>query len=132
MTPAIPSIRKIFRILLPITFPRQMSGLFSIPALTLTINSGADVPKATTVNPIASSGTASLNASADVILERTKRYHHRPLLNTEDPKAKIEDLLKIRAPFYAQADFSIDTTNLTVQQVVEEIKNYYGNSQHTK
>ena len=64
-----------------------------------------------------------LSASLKVILERTKRYHHRPLLNTENPKAKIEELLKFRAPFYAQADFSIDTTNLSVEQVAQEIRN---------
>ena len=63
-----------------------------------------------------------LSASAEVILERTKRYHHRPLLNTENPKEKIEELLKSRAPFYAKANFSIDTINLNAEQVAEEIK----------
>ena len=62
-----------------------------------------------------------LTAGLEVILERTKRYHYRPLLNVEDPKAKIGELLEARAPFYAQADFSIDTTDLTVEQVAEEI-----------
>lgn len=65
-----------------------------------------------------------LGATADVILARTKRYRHRPLLNVADPKAKIEELLRTRAPFYAKADISIDTTNLTVDQVVEEIQNF--------
>ncbi|MBL7091785.1 MAG: shikimate kinase [Candidatus Omnitrophica bacterium] len=63
-----------------------------------------------------------LSAAPEVILERTKRYRHRPLLNTENPKAKIEELLKFRAPFYARADFSIDTTNLSVEQAAQEIK----------
>lgn len=62
-----------------------------------------------------------LAARSDVILERTKKYRHRPLLNVEDPKAKVEELLKMRAPFYTQADFSIDTSNLTVDEVVEQI-----------
>ena len=64
----------------------------------------------------------SLEAGADVILERTKRYRHRPLLNVDNPKAKVEELLKARAPFYAKADVSIDTTTLTVEQVAQEIK----------
>jgi len=64
-----------------------------------------------------------LTARPEVILERTKRYHQRPLLKTENPKAKIEELLRVRAPFYAQADFTIDTTDLTVEQVAQEIKN---------
>ncbi len=63
-----------------------------------------------------------LEAGTDVILERTKRYRHRPLLNTDSPRAKVEELLKARAPFYAKADVSIDTTALTVEQVAEKIK----------
>lgn len=63
-----------------------------------------------------------LIAAPDVILERTKRYHNRPLLNVENPKAKVEELLELRAPSYAQADFSIDTTNLSVEQAAQEIK----------
>jgi shikimate kinase len=63
-----------------------------------------------------------LCATAEVILERTRRYRHRPLLNVENPKEKIEELLQFRAPFYAQADFSIDTTDLNIEQVAQEIK----------
>ncbi|MBN2097070.1 MAG: shikimate kinase [Candidatus Omnitrophica bacterium] len=63
-----------------------------------------------------------LQAAAEVILERTKRNRERPLLNTKDPLAKIKELLEFRAPFYARADFFVDTNNLTVEQVVEEIK----------
>lgn len=63
-----------------------------------------------------------LAASPEIILERTKRYHHRPLLNVEDPKAKVEELLQVRAPYYARADYTFDTTNLTVEQVVEQIE----------
>lgn len=65
-----------------------------------------------------------LAATADVILERTKRYRHRPLLRVADPKTKIEELLKARATFYAKADVTIDTTNLTIDQVVEKIQKF--------
>ncbi len=63
-----------------------------------------------------------LTATAEVILERTKRYRHRPLLNVDDPRTKVEELLTARAPFYGQADFSIDTTGLTAEQVAAEIR----------
>ena len=65
----------------------------------------------------------SLTADANTIMERTKKYKHRPLLNVEDPKRKIRGLLGKRAPFYAKADHCIDTGKLTVRQVVEEIVN---------
>lgn len=62
-----------------------------------------------------------LTADEDTIIERTKKYKHRPLLNVEDPKRKIKDLLAKRAPFYAKADHLIDTGKLTRKQVVEKI-----------
>lgn len=63
-----------------------------------------------------------LTASPDVIHERIKHETHRPLLQTADPKAKIKELLDSRAPFYAQADASIDTSDKSVDDVVKAIK----------
>jgi shikimate kinase len=62
-----------------------------------------------------------LTADEDVIMSRTKKYKHRPLLNVEDPKQKIRSLMTKRAPFYAKADHIIDTGKLTINQVVDEI-----------
>ena len=62
-----------------------------------------------------------LTADEATIMERTKKYKHRPLLNVEDPKRKIRDLMAKRAPFYAKADHTFDTGTLTARQVVEEI-----------
>ncbi|MCM8800940.1 MAG: shikimate kinase [Candidatus Omnitrophica bacterium] len=62
-----------------------------------------------------------LSASAEVILKRTSGYTHRPLLNVPDPKRQIELLLKLRAPYYAQADKIIDTSKLSVKEVVEKV-----------
>ncbi|MFH1783249.1 MAG: shikimate kinase [Candidatus Omnitrophota bacterium] len=63
----------------------------------------------------------SLEASSDVILDRTKGRKSRPLLNVPDPKERIEELLQKRAPFYKKADFFINTEKLTIDQVVEKI-----------
>jgi shikimate kinase len=54
-------------------------------------------------------------------MERTKKYKHRPLLNVEDPKRKIRDLLAKRAPFYAKADHTIDTGKFNAKQAVDKI-----------
>ena len=62
-----------------------------------------------------------LEARPEIILERTRAYAHRPLLNVPDPKAAIEELLAKRRPFYAQADYSIDTSLLSVDEVAAEI-----------
>lgn len=62
-----------------------------------------------------------LTADIETIMARTKKYKHRPLLNVEDPKRKIRDLLEKRVALYAKADHCIDTGKLTVKQAVEKI-----------
>ena len=62
-----------------------------------------------------------LSASPEVILERTAVYYHRPLLNVSNPKKQIELLLELRAPYYAQADKTIDTSKISVKEVVAKI-----------
>lgn len=62
-----------------------------------------------------------LSASAEVVLKRSAGCAHRPLLNVTEPKKQIELLLKLRAPYYARADRMIDTSKLTVEQVVNKI-----------
>ncbi len=62
-----------------------------------------------------------LTAKPQVILKRVGQTSHRPLLNVSDPQKQIEALLKMRAPFYALADKTIDTSELSVAQVVSRI-----------
>jgi len=62
-----------------------------------------------------------LTASPVVILERTSAYRHRPLLNVSNPRKQIELLLKLRAPYYAQADKTIDTSKISIREVVGKI-----------
>jgi shikimate kinase len=62
-----------------------------------------------------------LHARPDIIYERTKGYSHRPLLNVKEPKKEIERILEYRIQFYNQADYTIDTSELTEEQVVERI-----------
>jgi shikimate kinase len=62
-----------------------------------------------------------LCASPQVILERISGTTDRPLLNVADPKKQIELLLKLRAPYYAQADKTIDTSKISVKEVVDKI-----------
>lgn len=62
-----------------------------------------------------------LSAPSNVILKRASGYTHRPLLNVSDPKKQIEHLLKLRFPYYAQADKIIDTSKLSIEQVVHVI-----------
>jgi shikimate kinase len=62
-----------------------------------------------------------LTATPEVILKRISGYTHRPLLNVSDPKKQIELLLKLRAPYYAQADKAIDTSKISIEEIVARI-----------
>jgi shikimate kinase len=54
-----------------------------------------------------------LNAPAQVILERTRKNHSRPLLDTDDPAAKIKALMEERQPLYQEtAHLKLDTAGL--------------------
>ncbi len=64
-----------------------------------------------------------LTADTATLLERLGRRSDRPLLQTEDPKATIENLLREREPLYEEAaDFTIDTTGLSHEQVAQRIE----------
>ena len=64
-----------------------------------------------------------LTADTATLLERLGRRSDRPLLQTEDPQATVENLLRERAPLYAAAaDFTIDTTGLSHDEVAQKIE----------
>ena len=63
-----------------------------------------------------------LHASIDQILERTKRDRSRPLLQTDNPRLKLEQIMAEREPIYeALADYKIETDRHTVREVVQSI-----------
>jgi shikimate kinase len=66
--------------------------------------------------------TICLTARPEVIYDRIRHETHRPLLQVPDPLDKIRELLAARAPFYHQADLIIDTSDLTVDRVIDEIR----------
>lgn len=62
-----------------------------------------------------------LTAPAETLLERSGGGKGRPLLSGDDKRKRMEVLLRQRAKSYAQAHVQIDTSRLTVEQVVEKI-----------
>ena len=63
-----------------------------------------------------------LKASADEIYERLRTDDTRPLLKTDDPRMKIEQLLQERAPMYEQAAMiTVETDGKTPDWIAEDI-----------
>jgi shikimate kinase/3-dehydroquinate synthase len=63
-----------------------------------------------------------LRASVSHILQRTAHDKNRPLLQTADPRRRLEELLAQREPLYREiADLVIDTGRPNVQSMVQTI-----------
>ena len=63
-----------------------------------------------------------LHATVEQLLERTRMDRNRPLLQTEDPAAKLRELMAMRDPLYREvADIVIDTGEASVRQVVQDL-----------
>ena len=66
--------------------------------------------------------TIYLQTSVEFQLQRTSRDSKRPLLQTENPRKKLEELLAIRDPLYRElADVIVRTDGRHVNAVVSEI-----------
>lgn len=63
-----------------------------------------------------------LSASVDQLYKRTRRDRNRPLLQTDNPRQRIQELLEIRDPLYREtADITLDTDGHNVRWVVDQI-----------
>jgi shikimate kinase len=63
-----------------------------------------------------------LHASVNQQLARTKHDRNRPLLQTDDPRQRLEDLMEVRDPLYREiADLVVDTDGKRVMAVVNQI-----------
>ena len=63
-----------------------------------------------------------LRAGVDKLLQRTRRDRFRPLLQTENPREVIGQLMEIREPLYREtADLVIDTDGRTIRSVARSI-----------
>jgi shikimate kinase len=62
-----------------------------------------------------------LSASPQEILKRIGVTTHRPLLHNGDPLERIQSLMSARDSSYRQADILIDTTNLSIDEIVAAI-----------
>jgi shikimate kinase len=63
-----------------------------------------------------------LTASIDQLVERTARDKKRPLLQVDNPRQKIIDLLTLRDPLYREAaDFIVNTDRRSPKSVAQEI-----------
>ena len=69
-----------------------------------------------------------LSATPEEIYKRVGHQTHRPLLQTPDAMETIRSMLADRAPYYAQADYTVETTGKSFGEVMEKITNTFFNA----
>ena len=63
-----------------------------------------------------------LDAPVELLVARVARDRNRPLMQTEDPKATMRELLRVRDPLYREsADIIVRSTHRSARFVVREI-----------
>ena len=68
-----------------------------------------------------------LHATVNQQLRRTRKDRNRPLLQTENPRAKLEELLEVRDPLYREtAGLIVETDGMRVRDVVKKIMRRLG------
>lgn len=89
---------------------------------------GGTVKDAANVAELKKNGAiVCLKASVDAVLARTAHVGDRPVLDAKDAgdrRQAVADLMEERREIYAVADYSVDTSELSPLQVVEDIVGY--------
>ena len=62
-----------------------------------------------------------LKSDLDVLYYRVSKDSSRPLLNNENPRLALENLLKKREENFLKAHYTIDTSGLNAEEIVEKI-----------
>jgi shikimate kinase len=60
-----------------------------------------------------------LKAELDVLMRRVRKRSNRPLLQTDDPEARMRDLMTLRHPVYALADLTVQSRDVPHEQSVD-------------
>ena len=63
----------------------------------------------------------TLMASVEEIYRRISQTKNRPLLDVPYPEKTIKEMLELRRPRYELADFTVNTSGRSVEDVAEEI-----------
>jgi len=96
--------------------------LTRLPDIILATGGGAILDPANRQNLGSRGRVIYLHASVDQQLKRTGKDRNRPLLQTADPRATLEELMAVRDPLYREiADLVIDTDGKRVRDVVRQI-----------
>ena len=105
---------------------RVIERLLNGPPIVLATGGGAYMDPDTRALLKEKATTIWLRADLDLIWKRVNRRDTRPLLRQDNPKQVLADLLAIRGPIYAEADFAVDSGDGPSTDAVRAIRDAMG------
>jgi shikimate kinase len=101
---------------------RVISRLLHEGPCVLSLGGGAFMSEATR-REIAENGVSVwLTADLDLLMARVmRRPKSRPLLQTDNPRRKLAELLELRSPVYALADIHVESSRLSKKQTCDNL-----------
>jgi shikimate kinase len=100
---------------------RVIARLLTQPTHILATGGGAFMDPATRAAIARRGVSVWLRADLDVLLARVSRRSNRPLLQQDDPRAVLAELIERRHPVYAGADLVIDSGEGPAEQTVTRV-----------
>ncbi|MGE5537653.1 MAG: shikimate kinase [Gemmatimonas sp.] len=100
---------------------KVMARLLSGPPQVIAAGGGAFMSASTRARIRESAVSIWLKADVDLLVRRTAKRSHRPLLTGEDPRAVLERLATVREPIYATADITVETSDEPADAVAQKV-----------
>jgi shikimate kinase len=100
---------------------KVMTRLLSGPPHVIAAGGGAFMSAATRERVKTSAISIWLKADIDLLVRRTAKRTHRPLLANDNPRAVLERLANEREPVYATADITVVTSDEPADTVATKI-----------
>jgi shikimate kinase len=101
---------------------KVIDQLTTKPGIMLATGGGAVMDKLNRQHLAARGRVIYLHTSVEQQLKRTAHDRNRPLLQTANPKQKLQELMEVRDPLYREiADWVIETDGCRVRDVVQQI-----------
>jgi len=93
--------------------------------IVLATGGGAVLDAANRAHLAARGQVVYLRASLEHLLKRTAKDHNRPLLQTDDPRARLQQILERRDPLYREiADLVVETDRCSVRATLNAIEGW--------
>ena len=107
---------------------RVIARLLDQPTMVLATGGGAFMDTETRALLRDRAISVWLRADVELLVRRTARRDHRPLLKRGDPRQILSDLIDKRYPVYAEADVVVDSVDVppevTLARVTESLQRY--------